>query len=701
MAHANGASVNNHQHTNRLIHESSPYLNQHAHNPVDWYPWSETALKRAVTEDKPIFLSVGYSACHWCHVMERESFQNEDIARFMNAHFINIKVDREERPDLDEIYMTAVHVMNNAGGWPMSVWLTPELEPFYGGTYFPPVDRGGMPGFKRVLETVADLYVQDRERVVSRSNKVVGRIRELAQPSRKRRLPGIRHVDRAVNELLASHDPRYGGFGPAPKFPPAQHLLLLLRSYRRSGDERVLNAVTCTLDNMANGGIHDQLGGGFHRYATDVRWLVPHFEKMLCDNALLAQAYLDAYLVTGTDRYRSVAQGCLDYAMRDMTDRSGGFYSSQDAESEMEEGRCYVWSQMEVRRILEDRDAAIFSEFYGVTPDGNFNSESSILHIPHNSQDVAMRARLTRNELQELLAAGRSKLFEVRSRRIPPQRDDQIITGWNGLMIGALARGGRAFDESRYVEASANAAEFIRSNLYTSGRLCRLWKDGEARLNGYLEDYAFLANGLVDLYEATFDPRWLRWSLELADGIVEHFGDPKTGVLYLTSHDHERLVARTRDNHDGAVPSGASASVMVFLRLARLTGRTEFESRALAVLRSYSEPIDRMPTAFLSMMSALDFHLARPMEIAVVGRANDANADLLRRLVNGRYLPNAVIAGKIQVNGRVFKKVKAPEVPFLDGKGLVRGKPTVYVCENHTCSSPVTSPEQLVSALEA
>lgn len=690
-----GAIVSSFQHTNRLIHESSPYLNQHAHNPVDWYPWGDEALGVARDRDLPIFLSIGYSACHWCHVMERETFGDEDVARYMNAHFVNIKVDREERPDLDKIYMTAVQILRGVAGWPMSVWLTPELKPFYGGTYFPPTDRRGLPGFRKVLETLTDLYANDRVRLVARANKIGRQISAKVALQKPNGDIASGLVDQAISQLKQTYDLSYGGFGGAPKFPPHQYLSLLLQQCARTGDEETLEMVTHTLDQMACGGVHDQLGGGFHRYATDLRWLVPNFEKMLYDNALLSRLYLDAYLVTGAESQRWVAERGLDYLLREMASPEGGFYASQDAESEGEEGRYYIWSRDEIRRILGSRDAAVFSEFYGVEETGNFDRSSSILHKALDLKEVAMRARLTCSELGELLAAGRAKLFEVRSRRIPPERDEKIITAWNGLAIGALARGGRAFDEPRYVNGALAAAEFIYTHMRRGRRLRRSYRNGKARFNAFLPDYSYLGLGLVDLYEATFDERWLEWANELAAVIIEYFRDPRTGSLYYTSHDHERLITRVRERRDGTVPSGVAMSILLFLRLARLTGDETLTERAEEVMRSLRVDVEKKPLSFPALLSAIEFHESRSMKIAVVGGATDGDSMLLRQLVNGRYLPNAVIAGR--ANGASSESVS---IPFLDGKSMVDGKTTVYICENLACDAPVTDPVELSEFFE-
>jgi len=691
--------------SNRLINETSPYLEQLANNPVDWHPWGKEAIELAQRQNRPILLSVGYSACHWCQVMDRGCFHDEEIARLLNSRYICVKVDREERPDIDQVYQAALEILRpGSGGWPLNVWLTPELEPYYAGNYFPPSDRKDQPGFARVLETMADQFTDNRDKVEAKAAGVSQRVRDVQSFGCAGELVGYEVIDDYMDKVVRGHDQSHGGFGGAPKFPPPQHLSIALRSYRRTRDEALLKVVVHTLDCMARGGIHDQLGGGFHRYATDVRWLVPRFEKMLYDNALLTRVYTEAYLVTGEDRFRRVACSCIDFVLRDMVNEARGFCSTIHAEVDGVEGVHYLWAHDEVQGILGERDGSIFADCYGVTEAGNFKDGKSVLHVARSCHDAALQAGLSRSELDEVLSAGRAKLFEVRTRRTPPARDDKIIVAWNGLMIGALARGGRVFDRSDYLAAAISAAELIRGQLYKNAKLSRVYRAGVARLEGFLEDYSFLANGLVDLYEATFDPSWLAWAHALVTTIHERFADSATGGLFFTTYDHERLVARTRERQDAAMPSGASQALMASLRVGRLTGDERLYQLGIGVIRSYETRIRERPTAFATMLAALDFHLAEPTEIAVVGHRKNPDAEILRRLVNGSYLPNAVIAGSWH-NGSRPRGAATPQqaiaIPILEGKKAIRGRPTVYICRNHTCSPPITDPERLIEVLRA
>ena len=691
--------------TNRTANPASAYLEQQAQNPVLWHPWGKDAIEVAQRESKPILLSVGYSACHWCQMMDRESYHDEEIADLLNARFVCVKVDREERPDIDQVYQTALEILRpGGGGWPLTIWLTPNLEPYYAGTYFPPTDRNDLPGFLRVLRTMADHYEENRDGVEKKAGETAVKIREALTFGSDEEIVGYDVIDEYMEKVVKGHDKAHGGFGGAPKFPPAQHLSLALRSYRRTGDEDLLHVVVHTLDRMAAGGIHDRLGGGFHRYATDVRWIVPRFEKMLYDNALLTHTYLDAYLVTGEERFRDVAKGCLDFVIRDMVNDAGGFCSTLHADVAGEEGAHYLWTEEEILAALGERDGAVFNEYYGVSKAGNFKGNRCVLTVARPIQEAVLRADMSCAELEELLATGRAKLFAVRSRRDPPARDDKIIASWNGLMIGALARGGRVCDIPEYIEAATKAASFIRDNMVREGSLLRVYREGEARFDGFLDDYGFFANGLVDLYEATFELEWLSWASLLAESVYERFSDADSGGLFYTTYDHERLVARTRERQDAAMPSGASQALMASLRIARLTGDEKLKGLGLAVIRSYGSKIRERPTAFATMLAALDFHLAPATEIAVVGHLENPDAEILRRLVNGCYLPNAVIAGS-HVNGAT-PSTSAPaegfppvSIPLLAGKKAIRGRPTVYVCRDRTCSRPITTPDKLLAAL--
>ena len=678
---------------NRLINETSPYLVQHANNPVDWFPWGEEALQKSRQEDKPIFLSIGYSACHWCHVMERESFENEDIARIMNEHFVNIKVDREERPDLDSIYMGAVQAMTGRGGWPMSMFLTPAGEPFYGGTYFPPEDRHGMPGFPRVLMALAEAYRDKRSDIARSAEQVTA---AMQRPTAAQGMePLTRNVlSTAYSSLREKFDAEHGGFGAAPKFPQPMVLEFLLRYHLLTGQPQALSMVDATLERMARGGIYDQLGGGFHRYSTDPYWLVPHFEKMLYDNALLARLYLHAYQATGNPLYKDIAQETLDYALREMTHADGGFFSSQDADSEGEEGKFFVWTPYEMERVLGQGDAAILQAYYGVTYEGNFEG-SNILHTPRSAAEVAQERGISEEELTEAVARGKGLLLEARGKRIPPATDDKTLTSWNGLMLHAMALGAAVLGREDYLRAAIANADFLLTNMRDGDRLLRTWKDGEAKLKAYLEDYAHLIDGLIALYEATFDSRWLREADALARQMIDLFWDDSEGVFYDTGADHETLIVRPRDFSDNAIPCGSSAAADVLLRLNIFMDEPDFGRKAVSALRSVREYMARVPEGFGHWLGALDFYLSSPKEIAIVGRVEDSATRALLDTVHGRYLPNKVVMG-LAPDADGFER----DLPLLEDKEMLAGMPTAYVCQNYACQLPVTEPDALAAQLE-
>jgi len=677
-----------HRHTNHLANETSPYLLQHSHNPVDWYPWGEEALRRARGEDKPILLSIGYSACHWCHVMERESFENEAIASIMNEHFINIKVDREERPDLDAIYMAAVQMMTGSGGWPMTVFLTPDQIPFYGATYFPPEDRRGIPGFPRVLVSVARAYREKKEQIRNDATAIVAALRNSAQAEMHEDGLTTSILDSAADRLMAAYDDLEGGFGSAPKFPPSMSLTFLLRSYLRTGNGEFRAVVEHTLDKMACGGIYDQLGGGFHRYSVDSRWLVPHFEKMLYDNALLSRVYLDAYLLTKKPLYRRIAEETLDYVLREMTSPEGGFYSTQDADSEGHEGKYFLWSPVEVSAVLGQEDGDLFCRYFDITGDGNFEGRS-ILNIPRPAALVARLNGVSEQRLLEVARRGRALLLQERERRVRPGRDDKILTAWNGLMLRSFAEAARGLGRHEYRLAAVAAAECVLGRARREGRLLRSYKDGKARIAAYLEDYAFVIDGLVSLYEATFDPRWLEEAIGLANVAVELFTDEQGTGFYYTSREDEPLIHRPKELYDGAVPSGSSVLVCAFLRLWKLTNEEQWASRARTVLEPMAVPMELHPQAFSNFLCALDFYLAPVREIAIIGNPQDAATQLLLNELSGRYLPNSVVA--CGLDGRPL---------LLSGKTPVGGKPAVYICRDSVCEAPVTDPAALGRLLD-
>ena len=677
---------------NRLINETSPYLLQHANNPVDWYPWGEEALSRAREEDKPILLSIGYSACHWCHVMERESFEDSQIAALMNEHFVSIKVDREERPDLDNVYMNAVQALTGSGGWPMTMFLTPDGRPFYGGTYFPPDDRGGMPGFPRVLLGVSEAYHNRRGEVVKATQQLVSHLQHLAEVPRSTDplTPDILH--QAYQVLVQSFDYDNGGFGGAPKFPQPMVYEFVLRYYHLTKGERALELVESTLEKMATGGIYDHIGGGFHRYATDSYWLVPHFEKMLYDNALLSRLYLHAYQATGNPLYRRVVEETLDYVLREMTDPSGGFYSSQDADSEGEEGKFFLWTPDELEQVLGPEVASLVGGYFDVTEAGNFEGRN-ILNVPQSAEAYAAQVGVSREQLEEAVGQARPLLLRAREERVHPGRDEKVLSAWNGLMMRSFAEAALVLHREDYRRAAVANASFLLESLQEDGRLLRTNKDGRASLKGYLEDYAFAVHGLLAVYEATFDRRWLDEARSLADGMIGLFWDDGQEGFYDTGSDHEELVIRPRDLFDNATPCGGSVAVDVLLQLSVLTGEADYSRRAASSLRSMQQYLPKAPLGMGHWLCALDFYTTATKEVAIVGDPADPATQALLAVVYSRYLPNKVVAGK-EPDG-----LEADEGPLLHERGMVDGQPTAYVCQNYVCQLPVTDPEDLARQL--
>ena len=682
---------------NRLINETSPYLLQHAHNPVDWYPWGPEALERARAEDRPILLSVGYSACHWCHVMERESFEDRQIAELMNDNFVCIKVDREERPDIDSIYMMAVQAMTGQGGWPMTVFLTPEGKPFYGGTYFPPEDRMGMPGFPKVIESIARAYRENRGDVVRTTAQLIQRMQQVSSAVRSLEPLTTDVLYQAYRAIAGQFDDTHGGVGLQPKFPQPMTYEFLLRYYQRAQDPEALEMVELTLDKMAAGGIYDQIGGGFHRYSTDTYWLVPHFEKMLYDNALLVKLYLHAYQVTGKPLYRRVIEETLEYVRREMTDPLGGFYSAQDADSEGVEGKFFVWRPEDIVDVLGKEEGEAVNAYYGVTREDNFEGRS-ILHVQTEPATAARESGIGEEELEGLLQRSKAALLEVRDRRIRPGRDDKILTAWNGMMLRAFAEAAAVLGRADYAEIANHNAKFILSRMRLEGRLLRTYRDGEAKLNGYLEDHAFLIDGLIALHEVTFDARWLEEAISLGEAMVELFWDEASGQFYDTGSDHEELIVRPRDVSDNAIPSGSSMATDVLLRLAVITGDSEYERRAVTALRSAREMMARFPTGAGHWLCGLDFYLSTTKEIAIVGERADPATTALSSEVYRHYLPNRVLVGRH--DGDNATPVGARHaVPLLEDRNRIDGRPTAYVCKSYVCNLPVTDPQALASQL--
>jgi hypothetical protein len=679
---------------NRLANETSPYLLQHAHNPVDWYPWGPEALERARAEERPILLSVGYSACHWCHVMERESFEDEETAALMNRLYVNVKVDREERPDIDSIYMNAVQQMTGHGGWPMTMFLTPRGEPFYGGTYYPPQPRQGMPSFRQVLLAVAEAWNERRADVEQSAGEIRDVLAQSGAVAGTASPLNAEVLERAYAGLAGRFEPRWGGFGSAPKFPQPMLLEFLLRHWKRTGTAEALQMADFTLHMMAAGGMYDHVGGGFARYSTDNRWLVPHFEKMLYDNALLSRAYLHTWQATGDDAHRTVVEETLAWVQREMTSPEGGFYSALDADSEGEEGKFYLWDPAEVDELLGPEDGPLFRRYYDVSDAGNFEGRN-ILHTAHPGDEVAAAAGITPERLRAVVDRGRKILYDARAKRVWPGLDDKVLTSWNAMMLHSFAEAARVLERDDWLDIARRNAEFLTTQLMQDGRLLRTYKDGRAKIPAFLEDHALLADALIAVYEATWDPRWVREARSLADAMIERFWEEDEGAFYDTATDAEALVVRPRDVFDNATPSGGSVAVMALLRLAELTGEQRYREVGERALAAMGEYMARVPLGFGHLLCALDFALATPVEVAIVGQPGGDDTRALLRTVNRAYLPNAVLA----FQGPDGEGDAAAVIPLLEGRTAQGGRATAYVCERLACKQPVTDPAALAEQL--
>jgi uncharacterized protein YyaL (SSP411 family) len=735
------------EHTNRLAQEKSPYLLQHAHNPVDWYPWGEEAFAKARRENKPIFLSIGYSTCHWCHVMAHESFEREEVAAIMNREFVSIKVDREERPDVDRVYMTFVQATTGSGGWPMSVWLTPNLQPFVGGTYFPPDDRYGQPAFKKVLERIAATWKQDHEKIVDQSSKIISALREsqTAQPAAADKID-IKILETAYEQFARSYDAEEGGFSNAPKFPRPVTLNFLSRFYARDPSsafgKRALEMNIFTLRKMAAGGMHDHLGGGFHRYSVDRYWHVPHFEKMLYDQAQLAVAYLDAFQITRDPQFESVTRDILDYVARDMTSKEGGFFSAEDADSpvpvamvydrrtsesgkrasiessdadraplqkpETAEGAFYIWAKKEIDSAL-DETAEMFDFHYGVQPHGNAPEGSdpqdefrgkNILIERHSIVDTAKHFKKSEDEVRQSLARSREKLLSIRAKRPRPHLDDKIIASWNGLMISAYARGAQVLGEPRYLEVATRAAKFLRANLYDHSPklLFRNYREGRSHIEGFADDYAFLAQGLIDLYEASFDIEWLKFALELQETQDRLFFDEKNGGYFSTSGKDSSVPLRMKDDNDSAEPAANSVAALNLLRLAQFRDDKQLEDRATKTIDAFAATLSHFASAMPQMLVALNSSLSKPRQIVIAGKRNDPATKALLAEVHQHFLPNKILLLADDGDGQRYLGEKLEAIRAMS---MVDGKSAAYVCENFTCKAPVTDPKVLRDLLAA
>ena len=699
---------------NRLIHEKSPYLLQHAHNPVDWYPWGPEAFAKAAKEDKPIFLSIGYSTCHWCHVMERESFSDPSVAAVLNENFVPIKVDREERPDVDQLYMQAVIQMAGQGGWPLNVFLTPDLKPFYGGTYFPPEDRWGRPGLKSLLKGVSEPWRGRRLEILKSSESLIQALQaQAAATPSSAVLVNEALLKEAYRNFSAMFDEQNGGFEPAPKFPRSHSLSFLLRYWKRDKAPEVLKMVERSLKAMADGGMVDHLGGGFHRYSTDAQWRIPHFEKMLYDQAILARSYLEAYQATGNPAYAAVAREIFEYVLRDMTSPEGGFYSAEDADSvvdpanphEKKEGAFYLWTMAELEQLLGAEEARVVSFLYGVEPQGNAIADptgefqgKNVLYRAHTIAEAAKAFKRGEAEIESLLRKSKETLLAARNKRPRPHLDDKILVDWNGLMISSFAFGSRVLEEPRYSQAAEAAARFILKTLVRQdGRLLHRYRGGEAGILGTLEDHAFFIHGLIDLYEATFNPVYLAEAKRLTQEMDRLFWDEKKGGFFLTGQDAEKLLVRQKEIYDGAIPSGNSVAALDLIRIGRLTMERRWEDKAQELMRGFSEQLWQNPAAYPQMMIALDFALGPSQELVIAGQVGSPDVQEMVRQIYRPFLPNKVVA--FHPEGKGGREIEAL-VPFLKDQVAQGGKATVYVCENYACNLPTTSGEQLQALLE-
>lgn len=677
---------------NRLIHETSPYLLQHAHNPVDWYPWGREALRRAKKEDKPILLSIGYSSCHWCHVMEKESFENEAIAKIMNDRFINIKVDREERPDLDEIYMHAVQVMTGSGGWPMTVFLTPDLIPFHAGTYFPPEDRRGMPGFPKILMVVSDYYHSHRGEVAKMVEQVKRALHQIVEMVPSHETLDSRVFSKAFQVSESQFDPVYGGFGGAPKFPNSMMLSFLLRYWKRTGTKSALEMVEKTLEKMAQGGIYDHLGGGFHRYSTDDRWLIPHFEKMLYDNALLSRTYFEAYQATQKEEYRQVGEEVLQYVLHEMKSPGGGFYSTQDADSEGEEGKFYIWTRDQIKEVLGKERGVPFCAYYGVGQQGNFEGETNVLSIASTLEKVSQLYGIPVTDLTKMFEEAKQRLYAEREKRVKPNRDEKILTSWNGLMISGFADGFKVTGDEKYLTVAKEATYFILHEMKRDGRLMRVFNKGKSQVIGYSEDYAFFIQALIDLYEATFEMNWLKEAMELNQQMIYQFWDERNGGFFFSGKENESLIAHSKNPYDNVIPSANSVAVFNLIRLGFLTGEESLKQKAERTLRLFFNFLDQHPSGFAQMLSGLSFFL-NTEEIGVIGPKDDQRIKSMLREIYRTYLPNKILSLRDPQ-----ESIEKNWLPFLMEREVPE-VPTTFVCRGFTCLPPVQNEKELKKLL--
>jgi uncharacterized protein YyaL (SSP411 family) len=689
---------------NRLIFEKSPYLLQHANNPVDWYPWGPEAFEKARKEDKPIFLSIGYSTCHWCHVMEHESFEDPEVARLMNQAFVSVKVDREERPDLDNIYMTVCQMMTGSGGWPLTIVMTPDKKPFFAGTYFPKKSRLGRIGMLDLVPRIQEIWTNRRDEVLKSADQITAALQQFSHEAPGEEL-GEPTLRTAFEQLAQRFDEQHGGFGNAPKFPTPHNLLFLLRYWRRTGNEKALRMVEKTLHAMRLGGVYDHVGFGFHRYSTDPIWLVPHFEKMLYDQALLAIAYTEAYQATGKAEYAQTAREVFSYVLRDMRAPIGAFYSAEDADSEGEEGKFYLWTEEQIRRVLSPDEADLIIKVFNVGKEGNFHEEATggrsgrnILHLRRGLQEIASDLKIPEQRLRAHLGSAREKLFAAREKRIHPHKDDKVLADWNGLMIAALAKGARVLDEPGYAKAAKGASDFILHHMRNpNGRLLHRYRDGQPALPANVDDYAFLIWGMIELYETTFEVRFLQRALELNDDLVKHFWDEEAGGLYFTADDAEKLLVRQKDIYDGAIPSGNSVAALNLLHLGRIAANTDLEEKAVKIGRAFSKAVQQSPSAYTHLMLAVDFAIGPSYEVVIAGKAGAKDTKAMIRALRAHFLPNKVVILRPS-------EEESPNIAniaeYTKYQTSIDGKATAYVCLNYNCKLPTTDSGKMLELLD-
>lgn len=695
------------KHHNHLINEKSPYLIQHADNPVDWYPWGKEAFKKAKSEDKPIFLSIGYSTCHWCHVMARESFEDVEVARLMNQVFVSIKVDREERPDIDSFYMKTSQMIAGSGGWPLTILMTPDKKPFFAGTYFPKESTHGRVGLKDLILNVRELWVQNKLEVINSADQLIDALKKISKIPPGDQLDAS-ILDYAYKQISRNFDETYGGFGSVQKFPTPQNLFFLLRYWKRSRNKRALQMVEKTLESMRNGGIYDHLGFGFHRYSVDQRWLVPHFEKMLYDQALIAMAYTEAFQVTGKSEYRKTTEEIFQYVLRDMQSPEGGFYSAEDAESEGVEGKFYLWTKKELFEVLDDDEAEFAANIFNVKDNGNFQEEATrrktganVLHLKKSVSELTEEYKVTKTEIEDKIEKIRKKMFDIRKKRVHPHKDDKILTDWNGLMIAALAKGSQVLNNEEYSKAATKALDFILNKMYIDDRLLHRYRDKESAITGNLDDYAFMIWGLLELYESTFHVKYLKDAITLNEAVLEHFLDKEDGGFYFIPNDSEDIILRKKEIHDGSTPSGNSVLMLNLIRLARLTDNPDLISIAIKTERAFSKNIKRSPAAHIQFMVAIDFKIGPSYEVTIVGESEREDTKTLLWNLRKYFMPNKTVLFVDSSPENVKNRSKIIKInSSLKLKKMIEKKATAYICVDKTCKPPTTSPKQMVKLLE-